>query len=685
MNAILLKQRYRILDHLGQGGMGTVYRAEDTQLGNRAVAIKEFLPAGQTQQEDAAAAASFQREALMLAHLSHPNLPSIHDHFGEAGRWYLVMDYIPGPTLEERLQQTGGQGLGVEEVIRIGQQLCDVLEYLHNRQPPIIFRDLKPSNIILAPGGGVYVIDFGIARFFRPGQHGDTQHLGTEGYAAPEQYSNARQTTTRTDLYGLGATLHHALTGIDPSRQPFVFAPLRSRCPQAPPMLDRLIARLVATDESHRPASATEVRADLERVAAILRIAAPAVRPGHTTPLPTQPSPWHTLPLLPPSPPRRAAAASSATPPAIRSHSGWPSARAAAATALPAAKPRRPLHLDLATLVLAGLLMALTFGLCVWVPYWLSHAFADLIASPPVAPVAHHASRVYTYREQGGGVAVVAWSQDGQRIASGSRDGTLQVWDALTGDHAATYQGPGVAISALAWSPDGQWLASAGSDGLVHVWDTATGNGLFTYNARSAVTALAWSPNGRWLAVGAQDTTVRVWNPATAATLSIYRGHSGAVNALAWATDNRRIVSGSSDGTARVWDAVTGRSLVTYAGHSSAVWAVAWSRDGSYVASGAADGTLQVWDAATAQRLAGYHAGPSRAIVAVAWSPDSERIAYAERDAWRIWAWQEGSSSAAYAIASNGTAVWALRWVTDGRAAAAAVNPDGMVRVWPPA
>src|SRR6266704_2200175 len=165
-------------------------------------------------QEIIEATENFKREALLLAGLTHPNLPSIYDHFSEAGRWYLVMDFIEGETLEERLNKEPEGRLSVEEAQRIGIQLCTVLGYLHGRQPPIIFRDLKPANIMMTPDGHLYLIDFGIARHFKPGQAKDTIAFGSPGYAAPEQYGKA-QTTARSDIYSLGANLHQLLTGID--------------------------------------------------------------------------------------------------------------------------------------------------------------------------------------------------------------------------------------------------------------------------------------------------------------------------------------------------------------------------------------------------------------------------------------------------------------------------------------
>src|SRR5438067_6800794 len=156
-----LKQRYRILGQIGKGGFGAVYKAADSHLGNRLLAIKEMSQSSLTTPELNEATEAFKREALLLAGLTHPNLPRIYEQFSDTGRWYLVMDYIDGETLETYLDKTGGR-LPIEKVLNIGIQLCSVLDYLHTRQPPIIFRDLKPANVMLAPDGHIFLIDFGI-------------------------------------------------------------------------------------------------------------------------------------------------------------------------------------------------------------------------------------------------------------------------------------------------------------------------------------------------------------------------------------------------------------------------------------------------------------------------------------------------------------------------------------------
>src|SRR5947209_2545426 len=175
------------------------------------------------------------------------------------------MDLIEGETLEEYLQKTRDGCLPLHTVLDIAIQLCTVLDYLHTRQPAIIFRDVKPANIMRTPDGRVYLIDFGTARHLKPGQARDTIALGSPGYAAPEQYGKA-QTTQQSDVYSLGVTLHHLLTGNDPSEEPFRLAPLRSFDASFPPELEKFIERMVELDVGKRPASVEEVKQELEAI-----------------------------------------------------------------------------------------------------------------------------------------------------------------------------------------------------------------------------------------------------------------------------------------------------------------------------------------------------------------------------------------------------------------------------------
>lgn len=263
----MLHQRYIIIGQAGKGGMGAVYHAIDRQNPNYHFAIKEMSQGHLTEMELREAIKQFHREADMLGGLSHPNLPRIYEDFEENGRSYLVMDFINGKTLFQLLKESRNHPLPVLQVLDYASQLCDVLTYLHRQYPPIIFRDLKPTNVMVTPNGQVFLIDFGIARFFTEGKAQDTLFLGSPGYAPPEQHGTS-QTNPRSDLYSLGATLHCCLTGRDPyhAQDRFTFPPASQLNPQVPRDLDLLLQRMLAQNEQDRPASAIEVKQELIRI-----------------------------------------------------------------------------------------------------------------------------------------------------------------------------------------------------------------------------------------------------------------------------------------------------------------------------------------------------------------------------------------------------------------------------------
>ena len=241
----MLQGRYRILRQIGGGGMGMVYLAEDTRLAGRRCALKEMSPAQLAPRDRNWAINAFRQEAQILANLGHPGLTTVTDFFPEEGNWYLVMDYVEGETLEERLARSPNGRLPLEEALGIVSQLCNVLEFLHGQTPPVVFRDLKPGNVMLTPQGEVRLIDFGIARFFKPGQTRDTVNLGTPGYAAPELYGGLGQSDPRADVYSLGALLHQMVTGYNPATAttPFPLPPPGSLMRGLPAHVEGVIAR----------------------------------------------------------------------------------------------------------------------------------------------------------------------------------------------------------------------------------------------------------------------------------------------------------------------------------------------------------------------------------------------------------------------------------------------------------
>ncbi len=657
----LLKQRYRIISRIGKGGFSAVYKAADTQFDGRVVAIKEISQGNLAGQELAEATEAFTHDVYRLAGLVHPNLPRIYDQFTEARCWYIVMDFIEGKTLEERLHDARDGRLPLEQVLQIGIQLCTVVDYLHTRQPPIVFRDLKPANIMLTAANELYLIDFSIAHHFRKGQASADVAFGTPGYAAPEQYGS-KPPTPGSDIYSLGATLHHLLSGNDPSETPFCFAPLQA-CPAD---LETLIMQMVDMDESKRPANLADIKQALQGIDARGQIGIGS--PGVLQAL--QPQTVHrqsaTPAQIPPAPGGAAKQTGLQRRPA-------PGKRGKTKRVYEIIVGKRGYSLSRRKLVigLAGLAGLVVVGGGI---SWIHNTLAQ------------KSSTLYTYGGHSFSVEAIAWSPNGKRIASASIDGTVRVWDALTGGHVITYHGHTAAVNAVAWSLDGKHIASASRDGSVQVWTAATGKRLLTYHGHTGpVKAVAWSPDSTRIASAGDDGTVQVWMVITMRPLRTYRGHAGSVDAVAWSPDGTQLVFAGEDGTVRQWDVTTGDNIHTYTGHTSWVKAVAWSPDGRYIASAGVDGTVRVWDAFTGGHVFTYH-GHSSGVNAVAWSPYEKHIVSACDDG-TVQVWDATTGRNAYSYIGPDLnlidPVNAVAWSPDGKLIASG-GEDHMVQVWQP-
>jgi len=611
--------KYRLGELLGSGGMGAVYKAQDIQL-HRPVAVKVMRPANPVSAlELQDYTQRFQEEALRLANLKHQGIPHIYEYFEEAGRWFLVMEFIEGNTLKEYLERCGGL-LPVDEVLTIGFQLADVLNYLHTplpNKPPIIFRDLKPANVMIAPDSQVFLIDFGIARLFTPGKRQDTFVALSPGYAAPEQHGTA-QTTVRSDIYSLGATMHHLLSGTHPATSPFLFAPLSI---QHPPQLAMLIAHMVEIDAARRPASMAVVKDALQRMR---DQTAAAGLSTNTVLAPTPPVPLAFLPATQPAQPPKA------TIPLAGSSSGSPFPSLGRSTPSTIGTPAR------------GTTLA------IWRPH--------------------------------GGARALAWSPDGQRIASGaSPTERIEIRDAITGKtliepsdflfdasfswHLGEYfnSDSSWAIEAIVWSPDGKYILTGNSErphsqyppSSVLFWQASGqgsryARGKFWNRERwfgltveeilrgdGPLNAILWSPDVSKVAVVRQrQLTVfalmvpglRGHEPVVHSSLqnrsrrgdmwSPINGDTGpwwSVNgdAVAWSPDSTRIAWGTQN-EIPVWDVRSsqqgGHHLLTYRQHRSPIVVVSWSPDGRQITSRSADGSGQVWDAGSGQTLATFTA-----------------------------------------------------------------------------
>lgn len=255
----VVEGKYKILNKVGQGGMSVVYLAMNERA-NKQWAIKEVRKDGVQDYEVVRQGLAVETD--MLKKLQHDNLPGIIDVIDNDETFLIVMDYIEGNPLSKTLKEFGAQPQ--EDVIRWAKQLCDVLGYLHAQKPPIIYRDMKPSNVMLKPDGRIMLIDFGAAREFKGNSIEDTNCLGTRGYAAPEQYGGRGQTDARTDIYCLGATMYHLVTGHNPGEPPYQMYPIRKWNPDLSSGLEEIILKCTRENPDERYQSCAEMMYDLE-------------------------------------------------------------------------------------------------------------------------------------------------------------------------------------------------------------------------------------------------------------------------------------------------------------------------------------------------------------------------------------------------------------------------------------
>lgn len=607
-----LRDRYQIRATLGHGGYSVVYRARDLEAG-RDVAIKRVTLSGLSAEETIEATDTFNRELNLLQALHHPQVPRLYDHFSDRDHWYLVLEYLEGATLETYLSTRVNKDKPVplQEVLAIGLQLCTVLDYLHTRQPPVIFRDLKPGNIIRSSRGKLSLIDFGIARYYRRGQVHDTRNLGSPGYASPEQYGSA-QTTPQSDLYSLGALLHALLSGQDPAELPRGqgLAPLRLEQSTAGKKLAELVRRLLASDPERRPAGVGEVAAELEAIRRLLQSL-------DTSRI------WH--------PPQQAPVVSPAS--QQQQIQQFQQQYQAQVQAHKKATRRR--------FIKRGLFGVAAFALTIPTLRFGVPALSSLLASSNsnAGPFGqaypnrhHHFPGSSGQPSQVSYVSQIAWSPDGQQFALISNNDGVGVYQAGQGG------GPYVTFGSappnvLAWAPDSKRLAIGSQDGSIALVDKNLGE-LLTYDVPAApVENIAWSPDGKYIASVDPQDLLNVCYVGNGSAMPSYASISGASTGntflLAWSPDSMRLVipgGGVSAQNLQVWSLKAG---VLYSFASTPALAVAWSPDGSQIAT-VDQHTLYLWNASTGKANATYPVRNPPYPVAfnadLVWSPDGSHV-----------------------------------------------------------
>jgi len=498
----LLAGRYRLGRLLGSGGFGAVYFATDERL-HRPVAIKVCSTHGLPAPEADEAARLFQSEALTLARLRHPGLTAIWDYFNQDDKWYLVMEYVPGETLRTLLRQAGSP-LPYGDALSYARQLCAVLGYLHRQAPPVVFRDLKPANIMVMPEGQLKLIDFGIARLFSPGKLADTSQFGTPGYAPPEQYGG--QTEPRSDIYSMGVVLHQMLTGHNPASTPFVLPAVRSLNPAVPAPIEELIAQATAYDITRRVESADEF-CRLMDMSVERPPAAPTMQRPAAPPRDREQRLWSPPPRALPSPP-------------------------------PSTGFGRSLVMIVLLLLLLGSLAAGAFLL----RDQIAALRDDLSIVSPVGPLVRVPAALAVFSAASGDGSEHLYRVD---VASGNTEMLLELPEGTRAQQPAiSPDGKRIAYTReiRAFDPEDEaWRLAA-----LEVWlmnaDGSDGRAVLPgYNSRSA----AWSPDGRYLAL---EIAKGLWYDHDIGIVDLESGALQTVAASnrweggpAWSPDGRRL------------------------------------------------------------------------------------------------------------------------------------------------
>ncbi|WP_437591185.1 protein kinase domain-containing protein [Sorangium sp. So ce1000] len=614
----VIADRYRVVRVLGRGGSAITYEAEDLSTGGR-VAVKQLLIWKRAEWK---ALDLFEREARILASLTHPSIPRYIDYLKLDGAqgpcFYLVQELAPGRPLSAWVKE--GWRADEAEASTLARHVLRTLLYLQGFSQPIVHRDIKPQNLLRHEDGSVYLVDFGAVAEARDTTSGGSTVVGTYGYMAPEQFRG--RAVPGSDLYGLGATLLHVLSGRDPADLPQkgMRLDVRGSIQVSRPFADWL-DRMLEPDLDRRFATAREALLALDRPAeggprrGLLAVAAVAL--GLTVA-----GGAAAVFLRARSVPIPAAAVGRAAP-------GAPTAPGVPAKA--AANERAPL---VPLLTLSGHWSAIfevayhpggnrlasgsnDLALKLW----------NLDDGQPLRSFAGHTKRI-------GGIA---FTPDGKTLVSAA-DTTVRLWDVDSGALLKTLDAGAGVITDLALSADGGRVAVSSMDGTVRVFSIRTGANERTFQNGGRVLSVAMTADGNEVLSGDDRGAVRIWSVETGREIGALSGHAGAVNRIVIGPDAQTVISASDDRTIRLFHLGSRKPLNTLSGHTDEVWSLALSPNGDTLVSGGKDDRIRVWDVYSGKLRREQRAGLN-GVIALAFHPGGAQFAAGGgNNQIRIWA-----------------------------------------------
>ncbi|KAF3887994.1 MULTISPECIES: serine/threonine-protein kinase [Nostocales] len=620
----LLRGHYRVTNVLSdEGGFGKTYLAEDVDKLNERCVVKQLAPKVQGTWAIKKAIESFQQEAQRLQELGkHQQIPTLLAYFEEAHYLYLVQEFIDGQNLLRELQQRGAYGeIAIRKLLL---NLLPVLQFIHEHG--VIHRDIKPQNIMrrspFSPTnlqkrknlssllgtieGELVLIDFGASKQLsetvktKPGTT-----IGTRGYSPLEQMQDG-EAHPASDLFSLGATCFHLMTGVSPatlwtengyswmtSWRQYLKSPISNG-------LGKVIDKLLKKAIRERYQSANEVLQDLSSYSLVTPQSSQSFLLQRGLLLSTTilflgfGGIWYMKDssLLNPL-----AESQSSPLKTLNGHSNLVTSVAVSSTSK------------------SAMLASSSFDTTV--KLW------NLVTKTEIATLEGNAGSVHS----------VAISPDGQIVASGNGNNTIKLWNPFTKKEIRTLYGHSSSVEVVTISPDSKILASGSFDGTIKLWKLATGEEIATLKEHfSPVKSLAFTFDGQTLASGSEDCTVKLWNLQTQQVIRTLRGHSEPVRSVAISPISPNLnefggilATSSADDTIKLWNLSTGEEIYTFKGHKYSVNSVAFSSDGETLASGSSDNTIKLWDIKTKREIRTFK-NPSKEVTSVAFSPDRKTL-----------------------------------------------------------